>query len=56
VEGVVNERLTTEQMRERYEVKGFALGFVIVRRKSDGVEGTMDFDHMPRVYYNFQPV
>ncbi len=50
------ERLTTEQMREQYEVLGFAFGFVIVRRKSDNVQGTLDFDHAPRFYYNFQPV
>ena len=47
--------MTTEEMREQFEVLGFALGFVIVRRKSDGVKGTLDFDHAPRRYYNFVP-
>jgi hypothetical protein len=48
--------MTTEQMRAEYEVLGFAMGYCIVRRKADGVKGTLDFDHAPRVYYNFQPV
>lgn len=47
--------MTTEEMREQFEVLGFALGFVVVRRKSDGVQGTLDFDHAPRRYYNFVP-
>lgn len=47
--------MTTDEMLEEYEVLGFALGFCIVQRKSDGVKGTLDFDHAPRRYYNFVP-
>lgn len=47
--------MTTDEMLAEYEVLGFALGFCIVQRKSDGVKGTLDFDHMPRRYYNFVP-
>ena len=43
-------------MLAEYEVLGFALGICVVRRKSDGVRGTLDFDHAPRRYYNFVPV
>jgi len=46
--------MTTAEMQELYEVQGFSLGMCIVRRKSDGVLGTLDFDHAPRFYYNFQ--
>lgn len=47
--------MTTDEMLAEYEVLGFALGFCIVQRKSDGVKGTLDFDHAPRRYYNFVP-
>lgn len=42
-------------MTAEYEVLGFAMGFCIVRRRSDGLRGTLDFDHHPRRYYNFVP-
>jgi hypothetical protein len=47
------EKMTTAEMQELYEVKGFALGICVVRRKSDNAIGTLDFDHAPRYYYNF---
>jgi len=46
--------MTTAEMQEQYKVMGFALNMCIVERKSDGVKGTLDFDHSPRLYYNFQ--
>jgi hypothetical protein len=27
--------------------------FVVVRRKADGVKGSLMFQHMPRFYYGF---
>ena len=53
---MTNERMTTAEMQEAYEVLGFQFYMCVVKRKSDGVTGTLDFDHSPRVYYNFQPV
>mgnify|MGYP001568009874 CR=1 FL=1 len=46
---------TTEQLREGFEVQGFMAPFVVVRRKSDGVRGTLTFRHDPRVYFGFEP-
>ena len=46
--------MTTAEMQEQYKVMGFALNMCIVERKSYGVKGTLDFDHSPRLYYNFQ--
>lgn len=46
-------KMTTPEMLEIYNVEGFAYGVVIVRRKSDGAIGTLDFDHAPRLYYGF---
>lgn len=28
---------------------------VVVRRKADGVKGSLEFQHNPRFYFNFQP-
>ena len=44
----------TQELQEDFTVIGFAYGMCAVRRKSDGKEGVLDFDHSPRVYYNFQ--
>jgi hypothetical protein len=44
---------TTDQLREEFEVIGFMAPFCIVRRKSDGVKGSMEFTHDPRFYFNF---
>lgn len=43
----------TDQLQEKYEVLSFLAPFVMVKRKDDGVVGTMMFTHMPRLYYNF---
>jgi hypothetical protein len=47
------QRWTTEQLREEFEVIGFLAPFVAVRRKSDGAKGSMEFTHNPRFYFNF---
>jgi len=44
---------TTELSRD-YEALGFMAPFIIVRRKSDGKKGTLEFQHHPRIYYGFQ--
>ena len=45
--------MTTDEMRELYEVISFMAPLVVVRRRSDGVIGTLMFTHMPRFYYGF---
>jgi hypothetical protein len=45
---------TTELGRD-FEVLGFMAPFVVVLRKSDGVRGSLLFQHHPRFYYGFQP-
>ena len=46
-------RWDSEELREAFEVIGFAAPFVCVRRKSDGKLGTLEFTHSPRYYFNF---
>ena len=43
----------TEQLAADFEVNGFMAPFVIVTRKSDGVKGSLQFQHHPRYYYGF---
>jgi hypothetical protein len=45
----------TKQLGEDYEVLGFAAPLVVVRRKSDGVRGSLYFQHSPRLYFGFAP-
>lgn len=46
----------TEQLQQEFVVTGFLAPYVLVRRKRDGVTGTMLFTHNPRVYFNFREV
>jgi hypothetical protein len=45
----------TDQLREEFEVIGFMAPLVAVRRRSDGRKGSLEFQHDPRFYFNFQP-
>ncbi len=45
----------TQELGRDFEVLGFMAPFVVVRRKSDGVRGSLEFQHHPRFYFNFQP-
>lgn len=44
----------TETLRRDFEVLGFSAPFVVVRRRSDGAKGSLEFTHRPRVYFNWQ--
>ena len=43
----------SDELAWDFEVLGFMAPFVVVRRKSDGVKGSLTFRHMPRFYYQF---
>ena len=45
----------TTELQEQFTVVGFCAPGVGVRRKSDGVEGTLLFRHNPRYYFQFRP-
>lgn len=45
----------TEELQADYEVRGFMAPYVVVRRRADGQQGTLMFQHSPRVYFNFVP-
>jgi hypothetical protein len=45
----------TNELGRDFTVLGFLAPFVVVRRKGDGVRGSLEFQHSPRYYFNFQP-
>jgi hypothetical protein len=49
------QRWDTAGLQHDFEVVGFAAPFVVVRRRSDGQVGTLEFTHHPRVYFGWRP-
>ena len=45
----------TAQLQRDFYVDGFLAPYVQVRRKKDGVVGSLTFQHSPRYYFNFEP-
>jgi hypothetical protein len=46
----------TQQLAQDFEVIGFLAPLVVVRRKADGMKGSLEFQHgPPRLYFNFVP-
>lgn len=44
----------TDQVRAEFEVIGFGAPFMVVKRKSDNKKGSLEFQHNPRLYFNWQ--
>ena len=44
---------TTSELQRDFEVEGFGGGICVVRRRSDNLRGSLDFVHLPRLYFNF---
>lgn len=47
-------RWDTQELQRDFEVLSFMAPYVIVRRRSDGVQGALEFTHLPRVYFGFR--
>ena len=45
----------TSQLQDEFEVVGFAAPLVVVRRRADGVKGSLMFQGSPRFYFGFEP-
>jgi hypothetical protein len=45
---------STDELREQYEVIGFMAPFVVARSKATGQRGSLEFQHEPRFYFNWQ--
>jgi hypothetical protein len=44
----------TDEMRQDFEAQGFGAPYIVVIRKEDGIKGSLEFQHRPRFYFNFQ--
>lgn len=49
------QRWTADQLTKDFEVLTFLAPFVVARRRSDKVLGSLEFRNSPRVYFNWQP-
>lgn len=49
------KRWSKEEMLAEFEPLGFQAPYIVVKRKSDGVTGSLEFTHEPRWYFDFQP-
>jgi len=46
---------TSQELAEEFQVIGFMAPLCVVRRRSDGVKGSVEFQHSPRYFFSFQP-
>jgi len=44
---------STEELTENFEIKGFLAPFIMVRSKKTGKDGVLEFQHLPRFYFNY---
>jgi hypothetical protein len=45
---------TTDEIREKYIVRSFLAPFVFVTDKKTNQNGTLSFQHQPRLYFDFR--
>ena len=50
-----DRKWTTTEMSAEFVAIGFMAPFVVVRRRSDGQVGTLEFTNSPRVYFGWHP-
>ena len=55
LEGKHGQVWDTSELQEDFQALGFMAPYVIVRRKADGVRGSLLFQGNPRFYFGFQP-
>jgi hypothetical protein len=44
----------SEELRRDFEVLAFCAPWTVVKRRADGVTGSLEFQHVPRLYWGFQ--
>lgn len=45
---------TTQELADQFQILGFLAPICVVKRRTDGVKGSVEFQHCPRFYFNFQ--
>ena len=43
----------TQELQKDFDVVGFLAPYIEVKRKEDGATGSLEFQHSPRLYFNF---
>jgi len=54
LEAVYGQVWDTRELQRDYIVIGFLAPFVVVRRKVNHEEGSLEFQHQPRFYFNYR--
>ena len=54
LEGIYGEVWDTSELKRDFNVIGFLAPLVVVRRKDNHEEGTLEFLHHPRLYFSFR--
>jgi len=54
LEDVYGQVWDTVELQRDYIVIGFLSPFVVVRRRDTGEEGSLEFQHQPRFYFNYR--
>jgi len=55
LEAAYGQVWTTVEMSAEFQPIGFMAPFIVVTRKSDDMKGSLEFQHSPRLYFNWQP-
>jgi len=55
LEAKVGKTWDTAELQAEFSVQSFLAPYVLVTRKSDGVTGTLQFQHWPRYYFGWVP-
>lgn len=45
---------STEELQRDFEAIGFMAPLIVVRRRSDGAKGSLEFQNAPRLYFNWE--
>lgn len=53
LEQVYGKVYDTSELQAEFTVIGFLAPYCVVERKSDGVRGSITFQHSPRFYFDF---
>jgi len=54
LEAVYGKVWNTSELQRDYIVIGFLAPFVVVRRRDNQEEGSLEFQHQPRFYFNYR--
>ena len=55
LEAIHGQVWDTKDLAIDFIVVGFLAPLVVVRRKADGMKGSLEFQHLPRLYFGFHP-